>query len=379
LLVAPEDPSIVKRVEELDVDLDSIATMNGCVNLNTGELTTNEPSHMATSCIRVAYDPDATSPELDRYLETFIPDKTDQDVVFAILGTALRGGNTCRMLPIFLGHTTSGKSQLLAALTRLLGGYATAINVSVFRGNLDDKPRPDLVKAMFTRLAYATEASKSWELHADQVKRLTGGDSIPYRNLYSQGVEATPRFTPLIVTNDMPRVKGADAAFKRRMIVVRFDRTIATQDEDPLIKERFVRDKRCLQAILARMVAGARSPLFRHGIKWDNIPQRFASDTMECFDELDHIGEFLDWMKDHGHLVEVDSPSVVPRVHCAKASNLHAWYMMWIKRHGDKIDKADALNMRDFGTQLRSRGWTSAMAAGTRWVGWKLVSEITWM
>jgi putative DNA primase/helicase len=378
LSVAPEDPRIVVRADDLDPNDDVITCPNGAVNLLTGELRPNRPADMSTACTLASYAEGAKSGELNRYLDTFVPDPVDQDVLFALLGTALRGGNHCRMLPILLGGTTSGKSQLMAAIARLLRGYATAVNVSVFRGNLDDKPRPDLVKAMFTRIAYATEASKVWELHADQVKRLTGGDSIPYRDLYGKGVEATPRFTPVIVTNAMPRVKGADEAFKRRMIVFTFEHSLPSRDEDPNIKDRFIKDERCLAAILARLVAGARSPLFAHGIKWDLIPTKFVHGTMDSFEELDNIAEFLRWMVELGHLSPAN-PVETPAVQCAKASDLHAWYTHWVKKHGDKTDRDSQLSLRDFCGQLRTRGWESAKAAGVRWLGWRLVDAAPWL
>lgn len=376
--VAPEDPAVVVRVEDLDADAMVVACPNGTVRLDTGDVVDSDPQYMATACVKVPYEPEVRSGELNRYLDTFVPDPEDQAVLWAILGTALRGGNPCRMLPVLIGHTTSGKTQLMAAVARLLQGYACAVNVSVFRGNLDDKPRPDLVKAMFTRIAYATEASKVWELHADQVKRLTGGDTLPYRDLYSGSVEAVPRFTPLIVTNEMPRVKGADDAFKRRMIVFRFEHSLPSKDEDPAIRERFVRDEKCLQAILAHMVAGARSPIFRHGIKWDLLPPKFAGFQMEGFEALDHIGDFIRWMTEAGHLRVVNAADT-PAVHCAKASDLHGWYAHWVKKHGDKTDRDAMLNMRDFGAQLRGRGWETRAAAGTRWLGWQLASGEPWL
>lgn len=376
--VAPEDPAVIVRIDDLDTDEDSVVCVNGTVNLLTGELRGHHPRDLATASTQVSYEPDVRSGELNRYLDTFVPDPVDQDVLFALLGTALRGGNHCRMLPIFLGGTTSGKSQLIAALAKLLKGYATAVNVSVFRGNLDDKPRPDLVKAMFTRVAYATEASKIWELHADQVKRLTGGDTILYRNLYSQAVEATPRFTPLIITNEMPRVKGADEAFKRRMIVFRFEHSLPSKDEDPNIKARFIRDEKCLTAILARVIAGARSPMFAHGIKWDLLPTKFVDHTMSSFDELDNVTDFIRWMVEQGHLEPVNAVDT-PAMHCAKASDLHGWYVQWIKKHGDRSERESQLSIRDFGAALRAKGWESRPAQGTRWLGWRLASASNWL
>jgi P4 family phage/plasmid primase-like protien len=370
---AREHPELIVEENDLDANLNLLATPSGVVDLLTGEARDAEPDDMCTRVTRVEYDPTATSPLLDQYLETFVPDKEDQDVLFGVLGTILRGGNPGRLLPFFLGGTTSGKSQLLAALDRLLGDYICTINVSVFRGNLDDKPRPDLVRAMYHRIAYAVEASKTWELHSDQVKRITGGDAVPHRDLYGKSVEKVPRFTPLIVTNEMPRIKGADQALKRRLLVVRFDRTLPPEREDASVKERFVRDEGCLRALLARIVAGARHPALRDGVKWTLLPTRYAEAKLASFERLDHISEFVEWLRDREALETVNMTET-PLSHCARAGELHDWYNHWLKKHGDKQDKAEALNLRDFGQALRDRGWVSKTSGGVRWVGVKLTS-----
>lgn len=371
---AREFPELVVQEEELDADLNALAAPNGVVNMLTGDLRDAAADDLCTMQATVDYDPAATSPELDRYLETFVPDPADQEVLFAILGTALRGENPGRIFPVFIGGTTSGKSQLLAALNNLLGDYICSINVSVFRGNLDDKPRPDLVRAMYRRIAYAVEASKTWELHADQVKRLTGGDAVPYRDLYAGSVERVPRFTPLIVTNEMPRIKGSDQALRRRLLTFRFDRTLPPELEDARVKERFVRDERCLRALLARVVAGARSPLLRDGVKWSLLPTKYAQSTLSSFSQLDHVDEFIEWISDRGVLVTTDMSST-PISHCAQASEVHEWYGRWVEKHGNKQDKSEKLNLKEFGAALRDRGWTSKPSAGVRWLGVKLTSS----
>jgi P4 family phage/plasmid primase-like protien len=370
---AREHPELVVEEDDLDSELNHLATPDGVVDLLTGEFRGASAEDTCTRTTTVGYDPAARSPLLDQYLETFVPDEEDQEVLFGVLGTILRGGNPGRLLPFFLGGTTSGKSQLLAALDRLLGAYICTINVSVFRGNLDDKPRPDLVRAMHHRIAYAVEASKTWELHSDQVKRITGGDAVPHRDLYGKSVEKVPRFTPLIVTNEMPRIKGADQALKRRLLVVRFDKTLPPELEDSRVKERFVRDEGCLRALLARIVAGARCEALRDGVKWTLLPTRYAEAKLASFERLDHVSEFIEWLRDREALESVNMAETAVS-HCAKANELHEWYGTWLKKHGDKQDKAEALNLRDFGQALRDRGWVSKTSAGVRWVGVRLTS-----
>jgi putative DNA primase/helicase len=366
-------PRIQVTEPELDPDPHLLTVENGAVDLRTGELRPASPADRCSRSCTAPYRPQAENPgysdELELFLKTFLPDPLDQRFVFATLGRALIAGNKARTFPIIWGGTTSGKSQLLAGVHAVLGSYVCAIGASVFRGNLDDKPRPDLVKAMYTRLAYATEASKSWSLHADQIKRLTGGDSLPYRNLYDGTVNTYPRFTPLLVTNEMPRITGADIPLKRRILVMHFDRTLESDQEDPKFKQRFLADQRCREALLARLVRGARDPITEHV---DNIPERYALATLNAFGSLDHVEEFLEWLKDMELLVP--APEGTPVSSAVKASDLYDWYRTWTAKYGDRADKHDTLSMRAFGARLRDdMGWRSKTSAGVRWADWVLL------
>ena len=371
---ASTDPRIACVEPALDVHEHEIVALNGSVNLDIGTMRKTRPSDLTSLCCAVEYDPNATArgyaPELDLYLDTFLPDETDQRFVFAVLGDALRAGNARRWLPIFWGETTTGKSQLFAALHRTLGSYAVAVGSSIFRGNLDDKPRPDLVAAIPRRLAYAQEASRSWALHADQVKRLTGGDVLPYRMLFGAAVNRLPNFTPILVTNSLPRITGADPALKRRILAVPFDRGLAPGTENPVLRSEFVRraaggvDARVGRALLARLVRGASDSIL------GEIPERFVLATMNARAGLDHLDEFLLWLEEEHVVVKV--PDEAPANLCIQNKELYAAYRYWLKHAADRIDRNDELGRKQFGQSLRERGWVSVTSNGTRWRGYGL-------
>ncbi len=369
LHAAAADPRIQLHEEDFDAVPHELTVQNGVVDLNTGTLRSARPGDLAARCCRTRLVPTATetgyAPELDLFMETFLPNPAHQRFVFALLGDSLRGGNQRRLLPIFWGPTTTGKSQLWEALHHLLDGYACTIGSGVFRGNLDDKPRPDLVHAMFTRVAYASEAAKNWALHADQVKRLTGGDALPYRNLFEGVVNRKPRFTPFIVANEFPRITGADVATKRRVLAIRFERSLSPGDEDPSVKERFLADPRTYEGLLARLVAGARDDIMNYPENW---PEEYTLATMAARANIDHTEEFVEWARDEGLLVFEEN---LPGTACVKASVLHSIYTYWLKKHGTDVEHKDRLGIKDFGQALRDKGWQSVKSAGVRWVGWR--------
>jgi P4 family phage/plasmid primase-like protien len=368
LTAASCDPRIQVMARDFDAMGNVLNATNGAVDLNTGEMLTTRSQDMHSHCCTVSYIRDAAksgySSIFEEYLNTFLPDDVDQRFVFATLGQALFMGNPRRMLPIFWGETTSGKSQLMAAIHKILGGYICTVNASVFRGQLDDKPRPDIVAAMYKRVAWASEASKSWSLHADQVKRLTGYEPIPYRNHYEGIINETPRFTPFIVTNTIPHIVGLDPATKGRVYVVHFDKSLTKTQEDPRKRDVFLNDERCLQALLARMVYGARDPII------EIMPPKYMLATMSAHGEMDSVDEFLTWATGEEILLEI--PKDAARSGMIKADHMHKLYIFWVKSYAEHSLKKDPLSLRELGQALRERGWSSAASGGTRWLGWKL-------
>jgi putative DNA primase/helicase len=369
LRAASTDLRIRITEEDLDAQSSQLVCTNGTVDLDTGLLRRSQPKDLNSRCTAVDYVPEARSDLLDQYLTTFLPDPEDQRFVFAVLGYALRGGNSRRMFPIIWGDTTSGKSQLFAALQRLMGTYICAIGPSVFRGNLDDKPRPDLVMAMYTRVAYAMEASKSWALHADQIKRLTGEDTLPYRNLFAGTVNVTPRFTPLLVTNVMPRITNIDGPTRRRTIVIHFDKSLPVGQEDPTIRKRFVEDPATLRALLAKLVAGARDPII------ETPPSRFVLATMDAANEMDHINEFLSWAKNEGFIQQVNPAGAAYKM--LRTRELYNLHKHWLMAYGDRNDKDGLMSERVFNdAMITGYGWEKKMSSGTRWLGWSLGEDL---
>lgn len=159
------------------------------------------------------------------YLQTFIPDVELQLFVQRLLGYSLLGANPERKAVFFQGPTSTGKSTILEAASAALGRYASSFNLSMFRENQDEAPRPDVLQAMTRRLIVATEGDAEWFLHADSIKRMVGGvDKIRARALHSNKyLERAPAFVPFVGTNSSPTITGADAALWQRVVAVPFD------------------------------------------------------------------------------------------------------------------------------------------------------------
>lgn len=207
------------------------------------EVTPALPEHRVTMRLGTAYVAGSSSKEWDRFLLRVQPDEEVRGWLQRLLGYSLYGGNKDRLFVCNFGGTSTGKTTFLGALLAALGEYVGMVNMTVYRDNQDDKPRPDLLRALRKRLVFSEETSSAWHLHADQVKRLTGGAPISARGMRSnEFVELVPSFVPWIFVNAPPTVEGADNAVLRRLVVVPWDVTIPKDREDSALAGRLASD-----------------------------------------------------------------------------------------------------------------------------------------
>lgn len=330
---------------------------------------------------KVCYRPEVLDdpPPLARlYLETFIPDEIKQKMIFKTLGACLVGGNEHRLFVIIQGESTTGKTQLAEAIYATLGkDYATVATASVFRGNQDDKPRPDILKAVPKRIAIFSEASKAWELHADRVKDLTGGGTISARLMReNEFVDVKPNFTPILVTNALPKIVGADPALMRRMLVFEFNRKPFT--EDPTIRDKFVNDPSVHEWLLARMVQGYVESV-EEGLSDVIVAQGLA--TMEAFDNLTHLGSFVRWLTDTDQLSMLSGEEQAAygvKSTYVSLKEMYDRYSFWVKEYATKRDQHEKLDYESFNDQLKNNGWERVKSGSWRWVGKRLISLHSW-
>jgi P4 family phage/plasmid primase-like protien len=193
----------------------------------------------ATFSTGVPYSPDAHHPDWEKFLDRVLPDEHTRRWIQTLVGYSLQGGNPERVLVIAKGETTSGKSTFAEALRAALGRYAGPFNLSLFRERQDEGPRADIVGSLARRMLFASEASAEWTLHADSVKRFTGGDPVQARRLNSNAlIERVPAFTPWLVTNSYPQIPGADLALWRRLKAAPFGASIPEAEVDLGVRVR---------------------------------------------------------------------------------------------------------------------------------------------
>lgn len=363
-------PDLQTPITTFDQHVELFNVPNCTLNLRTLEWAQHERRQFITQLCPTPWVPTARSKLFDAFLERFIPDEKEREYTLQVLACAsLAHGNPARQLIILLGPTSTGKSTLMELVKVTLGSdYVATVNPSVFRGNLDDKPRPDLLRALQSRLVLAFEASERWDLHVDQVKRMTGGDPITARSMRSNVMqEVVAGFVPIIVANTVPQMPGADDALRRRLLALIMDTPVAEDDDDGRKRQALIGDEVARQALLATLIqtyheCGGRVTL--------PMPPRYAEQTMEMFSALDDVDAILQQLKDEGSLIQL-APDASMR-QCATFTAIYKCYAHWTKMHGTMQQRREMISIRQFGKRLRSLGYEIQRSDGMRVVGWCL-------
>jgi hypothetical protein len=343
------------------------------------QVRSRELTDMCTLQTTVTWNPEILlpanePPEITEFIDTFIQNREYLDAVFTRLGTCLRGGNIRRQIVIIIGGTTCGKSQLMEALSATFGQYVISTQQSVLRSSHDDKPRPDIIRIYDARLALFAEASSSWKLSGDRIKMFTGGDADPQRGMRSDHFhDKKPMCTPVIYTNEAPKIIGADAPLRRRVCAIKFGISLPPEREDPRVKERFVASKQVHEWLLAKMAWGYMQSLDQ--VTWLRTRDMFAEYSDSITREMSPVSEFIDFLLGSKRLYKMtpgEMESYGYKNKCVLRTVLHAQYVSWIKATGSQDDVKRRLGPSEFMKELTNWGFQKSDSGGRRWDGWVL-------
>jgi len=280
---------------EFDQDPMKLGVANGVLDFHQGVeeklLREGTFDDMILMNTEVRYRPEAKHPLWESFLQTFLPDEDYRHFVQRAFGYGLLGRNPLRLIVFLQGGTSTGKSTILRAVENALGGYASTIQANaLFREKQDAGPAPEIITAIPKRMVFASEVGIHNRLHADVIKRLTGGDPLSARALYSnQVVTQVPMFTPYIATNSMPTITDGDDALWRRLLVLPFDHSV---DPDTVPRQAIESVPEALEAVLAWLVEGLLDYL-EFGLKREDWPKQITSRMAKFVEGTSDFQQFL--------------------------------------------------------------------------------------
>jgi putative DNA primase/helicase len=322
-------------VRDLDSDPHLLNCANGTLDLRTRALRPHDPRDRLTKITTGAFDPGADASLWEAFLASVLPDPDERDYLRRVIGQAAHGRVREHLFPVLTGKGANGKTTAYGAMTHAMGDYAAVINPELLmvrdRGGIGG---PEMMTLLGARLVIGSETEDGRKLDEATMKRLTGGDPLTARRLYSPPVTWQPSHQLVYVTNRLPKVKGNDAAVWRRIRVVPFDVIVPPEEQDPELAERLALHA---DAILTWIVAGHFDYEDNGGMR---EPASVVRATGEYQADSDAVARFV-----------AEACEVGPHWHALTRELYTAW-QRWAANDG-----AEAISERVFAKELDRLGY----------------------
>jgi len=238
------------RVEKMDAKRDFLNLKNGLLNLSTLRLEPHRPETLSTVRVPIRYDRRSKCPRFMAFLATiFEGDEELIAMVAEIFGYCLTTETRAHKAFLFYGKGSNGKSVLIEMLKCLLGKANIS---SVTLGELNKAfSRYELVDKL---LNVATENELSEDaLNTTYFKAIVSGEEIQVEKKHEQGFSYAPYCKLVFALNNLPYSKDKTLGFRRRLIVVPFNKTFEEGKADVFLQESL---KEELPGILNFALAG---------------------------------------------------------------------------------------------------------------------------
>ena len=175
--------------------------------------------------------------EIKKFFKDIQPDKEQREFLLTFLGSCLLGLQKDEIYTIFTGATRNGKTTCTDLLKITLGNdyYGTIDSTYLTRPCPESgKPNPEVLNLEKKRVVITSENEANNKLNTGHVKKITGGDDIDGRNMYSNEiVNFKPQFKLISLFNQIPDVDKLDGGFWSRCKVVDFPTTFVEKPENP--------------------------------------------------------------------------------------------------------------------------------------------------
>lgn len=280
-------------LKDFDQDPYLVNCQNGTYNYKTGTLQPHNPTDLISQIIPCSYDPEAKCPEFNGFLENALYGDNDAIKYLAIVIGIMLSGIRVKNFFFVHGLPDTGKSMFIALLKFMLGDYGKEVSMDMLYPKKNSNvggANPELFRLQDARGVFASETDEGRRLDSAFVKRMTGGDAVPTRNLFSSTVEFTPCFKLWIHGNDKPYVSADDKGVWNRLVLIPFNNVIPPDKKDPDLLNKL---KAELPGILTWAILACRVWI-ESGEKHIEVPKLFKDEAVKYRDSTDTLGLFLE-------------------------------------------------------------------------------------
>ena len=242
-----------RKLDEMDQgDLD-VNTLSGVLRFSRVwdedrwrarvELVAHDRAQLLTKVMPVDYDPEATCPRFDAFLNQIQPNILMRQFLQRWFGLSMSGLDI-QKLAFFHRSGANGKSVLVDLIGRMMGDYSATAKIESLTGKNKKggaDAQPDLIPLIGARMVRTSEPEEGERLQEGLVKALTGGEPMMIRGLYTDMIVFEPDFKLTISGNHLPDIRGGDDGIWRRLMLVTFpvqipeEKRIAKKELDEIL------------------------------------------------------------------------------------------------------------------------------------------------
>lgn len=336
-----EDSRDFYPVEANDFDRDPYLfnCLNCVVDLRTLETMDHDPELLLSKVGNVVYDPQATSPDFEKFLsEIMIGDTGKIEYLRRIFGYSLTGENTQEEAYLCYGSTTrNGKSTLLDTIGYLFGDYGLNIEPEslAMRDRNSRGASGDLARLNGCRFLHMSEPPKRMKFDVGLLKKLLGRDTLTVRNLYEKEFQFVPVFKLLINTNYLPIVADDTIFSSGRLKVIPFDRHFEPEEQDIHLRRK-LKTRENISGIFNWCLVGLRE--YQEAGEILIEPKAVEVATQEYREHSDKIANFIE-----DALIEDPDTNV-------SAKDVYSAFSIWCRENGYGVE-----GKSNFLDELRSK------------------------
>lgn len=338
----------------LDADPMLLNVASGTIDLRQGELRPHDPADLISKLSPIDFDPNATCPQWDAFLEEIQPDAEVRTFLQRWFGYCLTGDASERKFVFAHGGGRNGKSVIARVLRALLGEYATVATADLLLTSKHDRHPTELADLHGRRLVSCQEIPKGRTLNEQRVKELTGNEgAIKARRMHEDLWEVPTTFKFWISGNDAPSVRDTTDSIWDRMCKLPF--TVRIPDERV--------DKHFFEKTLTPELGGILAWSVRGCLDWQRNglpkPRAIEAATEAYRAEEDAFGRFV-----------ADCCAVHATARCT-VKDLNAAYARWCEENDERRGTS-----KDVASELRRRGCEDRKVNKARgWWGIRLLDN----
>ena len=321
---------------------------NGIVNLSTGGLRAGRREDRITMTTGVVYDPAATAPRWERFMEEVFPDAGVREYVRLAAGYSITGITREQIWFLCYGTGANGKGTFIDAIRWAVGDYGHVMAFSTIEKGKEQSIPADMAALVSRRVVTASETEDGSRINDARVKSLTGQDPITARELYHPQFTFTPELKLWLAVNHKPRVADDSEGFWRRVRLIPFTQAFTSDKRDDNLKETLREE---LPGILAWLVRAA-VDWHRKGLP---VPPAIAVLNVEYRQDSDVLAPFIT-----ARCALVDQAEV-------GASKLYKVYKAWAEDEG--MGAREIMSATLFGRKLAERFRRVERSSGRAYIG----------